>query len=173
MHRVANPIAVRRFAVEGHPGREVVLTIGKPRKMGDWACSVSIEGIPKPIKVRVFGVDALQAMLLAADYARRALDATGLPLTWLDGEPGDVGIPFAVPTGYGLDFQRRLERYVARAYERFGTAVSSILINRDRRLAKRAWKAEIERLSPPGTLESAISQDLAHQPQDGPPRPKV
>ncbi len=29
--RVANPIAVRRFSVADEPGREVVLTIGKPR----------------------------------------------------------------------------------------------------------------------------------------------
>lgn len=48
--RIANPIAVRRYAVVGEPDREVVVTIGKPRPDprpgGDWMCSVLIEGTP-------------------------------------------------------------------------------------------------------------------------------
>lgn len=114
--RVANPIAVRQFRVVGEPDREVVLTIGKPRPdpdpTGDWMCSVLIEGIPGSKRQRIHGIDALQALQLAIEHARRALDASGLALTWMNHEPGDVGIPRIVPSGWGFDFQRRLESYM-------------------------------------------------------------
>jgi hypothetical protein len=126
--RVANPIAVRRYGVIGEPEREVVLTIGKPRPdpdpAGDWMCSVLIEGLPEACRRRIHGVDALQALQLATEYARRTIDASGLVLTWLKGmEPGDVGLPLAAPIGWGLDFQLRLERRMAQAEQRVARAV--------------------------------------------------
>jgi hypothetical protein len=88
MRRIANPIAVRRYGVAEEPGREVVLTAGKPRPDprpgGNWICSVLIEGIPKERRRRIDGVDAVQALQEAMAYARRKLDASGLALTWLD-----------------------------------------------------------------------------------------
>jgi hypothetical protein len=122
------PIAVRRYGVVGEPDREVVLTIGKPRPdpdpTGDWMCSVLIEGIPKARWRRIHGIDALQALQLATEYARRTLDASGLVLTWLDGtEPGDVGIPLSAPVGWGLALQLRLERYLEREERRVARAV--------------------------------------------------
>src|SRR4051812_14714818 len=107
IRRVANPIAVRRYAVADEPGREVVLTIGKPRKdplpNHDWSCSVLIEGIPNERRRRVHGIDAVQALRMAMVYARRELDASGLPLMWLDNEPGDVGLPLPAPACCGFD----------------------------------------------------------------------
>lgn len=125
--RIANPIAVRRYAVVGEPGREVVLTIGKPRPDprpgGDWVCSVLIEGIPKEGRRRSHGLDALGALQDAMICARHALDASKLQLTWLEGEPGAIDLPLSVPTAWGLDFQRRLERYVQRETRNFARAV--------------------------------------------------
>lgn len=101
--RVANPIAVRRYAVVGEPDREVVLTIGKPRTDpqpgGDWMCSVLIEGIPGERRRRIHGADAVQSLQLAMRYARQKLDASGLSLTWLDGEPGDLAFHCALRSG--------------------------------------------------------------------------
>jgi hypothetical protein len=140
--RVANPIAVRRFRVVGEPGREVVLTIGKPRKDprpgGDWTCTVIVEGTPNERRWRAPGVDPVQALQVALEDARRELDASELPLTWLDeGEPGDLGLPFSAPTGYGLHFQRRVERYIERQHREMAGALTSILRERARRRAAR------------------------------------
>jgi hypothetical protein len=57
--------------------------------------------------------------------ARRELDASGLRLTWLDGESGALGLPLSVPTGWGLDFQRRLERYVLRESRKLARAITA------------------------------------------------
>ena len=134
---VANPIAVRRYAVAGEPGREIVLTIGRPRaSRGDWACTVLIEGTAKPQRRRIHGIDAMQAIQLAMVYARQQLDASGLSLTWLDGEPGAVGLPRPVTDCWGLDFQRKLERHMDREVKRLNEAVAVFLKQRDERLAR-------------------------------------
>ena len=142
--RVANPIAVRRYAVAGEPGRQVVLTLGKPRRDpqqgGDWMCSVLIEGVPQQRRRRIHGIDAIQALQLAMLYARHRLDATKLPLTWLDGEPGDIGLPLSAPTGWGLDFQRRLERYLRREEIRLARAITAAAKHREHRAGREAGK---------------------------------
>ena len=138
--RVANPIAVRRFSVAGEPGREVVLTIGKPRPGprgdGAWMCSVLIEGIPPGRRRRVHGVDAIQALQMALEYARRKLDASGLGITWLDRHmPGDIGLPFFAPWSWGLPFQRRIERYIKQQELEIMSAATAVLQERARRRA--------------------------------------
>jgi hypothetical protein len=140
--RLAKPIAVRRFSVAGEPGHEVVLTIGKPRPEnrpgGDWYCWVLIEGIPRERRQRVKGLDAIQALQLAMEYARRELDASGRELTWLnDLEPGDIGLPFFAPAGYGFWFQRRCERWLERQVHEMSAAVTAIVRERARRRASR------------------------------------
>lgn len=142
--RVANPIAVRRYAVEGDPARQVVLTIGKPKPWrGDWACTVLIEGIPEGRRRRIAGVDPLQALQMAMVYARHELDAAGLPLTWLDGEPGDVGLPLPITGCWGLAFQRKLERHMDREVERMNDAIAAYSKVRNRRRAReRARRGE-------------------------------
>jgi hypothetical protein len=136
-HRIANPIAVRRFTVAGEPDREVVLTIGKPRPDpkpgGAWMCSVLIEGIPREQRPHVYGVDAIQALQLAFTYARHELDGSGLSLTWLDPHaPGDIGLPFSAPSTYGVYFQRRIEHYIERQELELGAALTAILHERAR-----------------------------------------
>jgi hypothetical protein len=138
--RVANPIAVRRFSVVGQPGGEVVLTIGKPRpdprRSGAWMCSVLLEGVPGERRRRVHGVDAVHALQMALEYARRAIDASGLDLTWLDPHmPGDIGLPLSAPWTWGLPFQRRIERYIKRQELEIMSAVTAVLQERARRRA--------------------------------------
>ncbi len=140
--RIANPIAIRRFAVAGEVGREVVLTLGKPRPDpkpgGDWMCSVLIEGTAKGRRRRIYGVDAIQALQLALEYARRELDASGLDLTWLDRHaPGDIGLPFSAPDGFGLAFQQRIERHIERQKLEMSSAITAVLQERTRRRAHR------------------------------------
>lgn len=138
--RIANPIAVRRFFVVDQPDREVVLSLGKPRPYrGDWACSVLIEGVPGERRRRIRGADALQALQLALEHARRALDAAGLPLTQFEhGEPGDLGLPSSAPTGYGVAFQHRCEQMMERERLEMSGAVAAVLRERARRRAGEA-----------------------------------
>ncbi len=141
--RIANPIAVRRYGVAGEPGREVILTIGKPRPDplpgGDWMCSVLIEGIPKERRRRIYGIDAVQALQIAMVYARHELDASGLPLTWLDNEAvGDIGLPLLVTDCWGIDFQRKLERYMNREVKGMNDAVTAYLKAKERQRRKTA-----------------------------------
>jgi hypothetical protein len=55
------------------------------------------------------------------------LDASGLPLVWLEGEPGDVGIPLPVPTTYGYKVQRKWERCLDRAGRRRDVATAALI----------------------------------------------
>lgn len=144
MKKVANPIVFRSYAVAGEPDREVVLIIGKPRpSLGDWACSVLIVGLPKERRRRIYGVDPLQALQLALIYARRKLDASGLPLTSFGSEPGDVGIPLPAPNTLGFPFQRKIERYMERESKRFSEAVAAFLKERERvQASKRSGSKE-------------------------------
>jgi hypothetical protein len=137
--RVANPIVVRRYHVADHPEHEVVVTIGKPRPHGaDWRCSVLIEGIHEARCKRVYGIDALQALQLSFEYVRKNLDRSGLVLIWDAGsEPGDVGIPRLMPSGWGLAFERKIERYVDREVRRYGNAVSMFVDTRAKERAHR------------------------------------
>ncbi|XYH97673.1 DUF6968 family protein [Sorangium sp. So ce1128] len=58
-------IAVRRYSVEGEPGREIVLKIGEaiqPNSAdGSWTCPVFLDGLESDIQY-VEGIDAIQAI---------------------------------------------------------------------------------------------------------------
>jgi uncharacterized protein DUF6968 len=58
---------------------DVTVSIGMPRRRpkGNWECPFLIEGLGKAKIQRVGGVDALQALLLAVEGARVALDKSG------------------------------------------------------------------------------------------------
>lgn len=127
--RVAKPIAVRRLAVVGEPGRELIVTIGKPRPDpkpgGDWMCSFLVEGLPRTRRRAAHGVDALQALLMAVEGVRATLDASGLQLAWEGGEPGDTGIPRTVPLFYGLDFAQKIGRHIDREIQEHAQAAEA------------------------------------------------
>jgi hypothetical protein len=120
-------LLVRRYSVAGQPGRAVVLIISRPERWGeDWICSYRIDGIPDGHGSHP-GVDPLQALQLAITSARLMLDASGLPLVWMGGEPGDVGIPLPVPSTHGWKVQREWERYLYRARVRRAYAKAALI----------------------------------------------
>ncbi len=118
--RIAAPIAVRRLAVVDEPGREIVVSIGKPTPDpdGDWMCPFLVEGLDGARRQAARGLDALQALLMAVEGARVTLAGSGLRLAWQGGEPGDTGIPRAVPLFYGLRFAEQIERHLDQAIQR-------------------------------------------------------
>lgn len=120
--RVANPIAVRRYDVVGEPGRQVIVTIGKPRPEPDpsvWRCSFLVEGIPKARRIVARGVDALDALQNAVAAVRRTLKASGLTVALQGCEPGDIGIPRSVPSYRGRGLAEKIEGYIDREEESF------------------------------------------------------
>jgi hypothetical protein len=127
--RLARPIAERRLVVVGHPDREIVIKVGKPRRdpdpTGDWMCSYFVEGLPQARRRYAHGIDSLQALQMAIEAARAAILASGLSCTYAGGEPGDMGIPRTIPTfgGAAGDFAPRIERYLDRELKRLAARV--------------------------------------------------
>ncbi|WP_155798763.1 DUF6968 family protein [Sorangium cellulosum] len=131
------PIAVRRYSVEGQPEREIVLKIGQPFQVSppgvDWACPVVLEGLGDGHSKCVYGIDGVQAIQLAIQYARIQLEASGLPLLWMSEEPGDLGLPRAIESTVGLWFQRELEKIVEKEQRRMHEIVIELGKVRERR----------------------------------------
>ena len=87
---VGDLIAERTLVLELNGGvkREVVVRLGRPEPDGDdWACSYQVVGFERACGLRVLGVDAFQALLLAiksvaVDIDREAKRSGG-ELFWL------------------------------------------------------------------------------------------
>jgi hypothetical protein len=76
-----------------------------------------IEGIADSRVQKAGGVDALQALLMAIEGIRVALERTGRRFVWLDPKVG-ADIPRFVPTGYGRHFEERINRAIERETKR-------------------------------------------------------
>jgi hypothetical protein len=103
-------VATRSFQTAS--GETVVASLYQPtqEKSGDWACAFEITGLASPIVDRAMGVDSLQALMIGIDGIRARLRETGVSLSWVGGEPDDVGIPRQISIAFGLSFQRRIEQ---------------------------------------------------------------
>jgi hypothetical protein len=112
------PIAVRQLTLVPS-GRPVVMELDAPvqRRTGEWACTYRIRGLGRPRAGRVQGEDGFQALQLAFAAVRRELEPFGPRLTWT-GEPGELGLPAAVPDFLGGEFRRRVEALVRAETER-------------------------------------------------------
>lgn len=114
----ATTIATRRLTlVPG--GRPVVIELDAPvrRRSGEWACVHRIRGIGRVRTGRALGEDGIQALQLAIAAVRQSLEPFAAQLTWT-GEPGELGLPEAIPDYFGGEFRRRLERLVRLETER-------------------------------------------------------
>ncbi|MEJ2183555.1 MAG: hypothetical protein P8Y66_08525 [Nitrospirota bacterium] len=67
--KINNPIAERILDLEKKDGSrtKIRVRLAKPERSedGDWVCPYEITGFERPTGLRVFGVDAMQALLLA------------------------------------------------------------------------------------------------------------
>jgi hypothetical protein len=72
----------------------------------------------KPTTRPIFGIDAVQALLLALQFARVVLEVNGRPqLMWL-GKPGDLGLPRAIPEYLPVLARKRIEAVIDRETSR-------------------------------------------------------
>ncbi len=114
-------VGIRRLREVGPHRQAIIVKVGKPRKEkgGDWACPFQISGLgPRKIE-NGHGIDAIQALLMAIEGIRTRLEQSGKQLTWDGGNPGDTGFTRFVPTFFGLDFSKRLDRLIDREVQRF------------------------------------------------------
>ncbi|WP_437752425.1 DUF6968 family protein [Sorangium sp. So ce1389] len=139
--RIGHPIATRRFGVEGEPGREIILVIGQPIQPGstdgDWACPVLISGLENEVFRYAEGIDGVQAIQQAMQVARSELERCGLMITWLDQEPGEIGLPLPLESPFGLWFQRKLELLVEDEIRKVAEVQEELFKVRDRRARKK------------------------------------
>jgi hypothetical protein len=109
----SEPVLVQYEARRASSKRKVVARLGIPRPCDEedlWACSFQLQG-GKYNRIRsVYGVDGLQALLIAAQGLRRALDRMKLDGSNL--EPHENVFPRLIPTTYGLDVHYRLCKIV-------------------------------------------------------------
>ncbi len=98
--------------------RRVLVQLGTPHRASgkaDWYCPFRIVSGRERTNHRVFGQDALQALMLAFDVIRANVEALSPEICWDGSEtPGDVGIYRRLTAGQGFDAHtaqaRELER---------------------------------------------------------------
>jgi len=142
-----------------------VVSIGLPRpdplsKHSDWECAFSIEGVGKSKVQKAFGVDSLQALMLALEGVRVGLEQTGRNLFWLDPKVG-TDIPMTVPTIWGKQLVERVRLAIEREIVRVWRAT----IN-SRKAKVRAQEAELKRQGKaPSEIKKAFAEKKAFHDQ--------
>lgn len=114
-----DPIATRRFAVFGSRTKSVTCRFARPYRVGrDWACSYEVKGLSRGLQGQAFGVDSVQALLMAVEAARTHVAESRIILTgvWSD-VPG--GFPRLVPAAFGLEFATRVGALIDREVASF------------------------------------------------------
>lgn len=141
--------------------RLVVLEIGTPREASwgrDHYCAIRITDWRRVTVRPAFGVDSLQALVLAVQLAKILLEAEYPRIrAFPTSSEGDVALPKFVHSPFGLAFQRKLER----AAERMMNTETARLKRR------RAERAGVEPASP--RRSSPVSNRAGtHEPDDVP-----
>jgi hypothetical protein len=178
-------VARRILAEQGVARRKIVVSIGLPRpdplsKHGDWECAFLIQGVGRSKVQKTFGVDSLQALMIAIEGVRVGLEQTGRRFFWLDPEIG-TDIPLSVPTIWGKQLVERvrlaIERETVRAWRaRIKSRRSKIRAEEanlkrqrmdPRKIAKavaekkrflQQWEAEIDNLKPGWSIPLPVGQ---------------
>jgi hypothetical protein len=78
----------------------------------EWACKFQVGEHAQD----AFGLDGLQALLMALDGVRAHLSQIP-PTTWQGGEPGDHGVPRMISQAFGLAFSRHMDAIIDKELE--------------------------------------------------------
>src|ERR1700736_1528858 len=128
-------ICTRRFTADVKGKRRFATAkIGRPEKSGrDWACKLLISNVGMKEPMLVYGVDQMQAILLAFEGVLTTLRNSGTEWRWIHGEKGEIGIPRFVPGGFGRRFASRLESIIDAETNKFASSAER---RHNRNLAK-------------------------------------
>lgn len=106
------------------------------RYHGAWACEYEVRGLSFPIRERLIGEDSLQALFIALQSLSQGLQVSAAHLTWLDGPPGAIGIPFIML--FSNELNKELEDQVKLAMVEHELRLAE---NANRHVA--AWRREL------------------------------
>jgi hypothetical protein len=129
-------ICTRRFTADVKGKRRFATAkIGRPEKSGrDWACRLFISNVGMKEPILVYGVDQMQALILALEGVLTTLRNSGTEWRWVHGEKDEIGIPRFVPGGFGRRFAARLESIIDAETEKFAATAEQ---RHKRNLARR------------------------------------
>lgn len=89
------------------------LYVPVPIPPDEWRCDFQVVGLPEELNGHARGLDSLQALIIGLEGLRVYLERTQEPMTWEEGEPGDLGIPRFIPQGYGVAVEKHLAAVVS------------------------------------------------------------
>lgn len=88
-------ICTRRFTTKVKGKRKFATAkIERPVKSGrDWACKVMVSNVGMKEPTFAYGVDSMQALIMALEYVRTVLRHSGTKWRFVYGEKDDLGMP--------------------------------------------------------------------------------
>jgi hypothetical protein len=108
-------IAERRLERRDAVGGIVMVRVGIPEidlPYDNWRCPFLIEGLGDDSIQYGKSDDSMAALQNAFRGIRCVLEQSGIPLRWEGMEDGDTGFPMDADRGYGIAFQKRLEKMI-------------------------------------------------------------
>ena len=84
-----------------------------------WQCNFSVEGVLIEEPHFVFGVDSLQALMLALERIAFLLEAYDDDLKWQFAEPGDLGLYRYITPHLGINFANEMRKYMKNKEDEF------------------------------------------------------
>lgn len=117
---LGQPIAERELERAGSGRTHAGFRIGRPRpaREGHYECRYELYGFGRLRKMRIYGVDEVQALLLALEAVRGDLQRLGAEAIWLE-EPAHRGLPVTVPIYLPAKYAKRVEAALAKANTAF------------------------------------------------------
>lgn len=124
--------ACERELREDGSGTVVLVRLGKPEQVaeGEFRCAFQLQGLGNSQVQYAHGIDSVQAMQNALEGIRSGLEKSGRSFSWQGGEAGDVGFPRSVPTFFGLEFSRRINRLIDEEVEQFAREAEKRAVQR-------------------------------------------
>jgi hypothetical protein len=100
---MSSPVVAERIFHDSKSGKPVVARIFAARQIdqSEWSCRIEVEGLDDRFQRDVIGIDSLQALYLALRGLVAHLEKHEHRLAFLDGRPGDCGLPLVIPWDLG------------------------------------------------------------------------
>jgi hypothetical protein len=107
-------IVAERLFRDSSSGACVTARIFAPEKIGrllEWTCKIEVQGLAMPFERSVIGVDSFQSLYLGLRLLCAHLEKNEVSLAFLDGSPGDGGLPLVAicPPSLKVDVYRFIE----------------------------------------------------------------
>ncbi len=108
------PVIARRVVAHRASGRPLTIEFGRPTRArsGEYRCDYRLSGVGRVRRGYACGEDSLQALLLACESVRQALEPAAKDFEWT--APGELGLYRIVPELFGPAASQRVNRQIDR-----------------------------------------------------------